>query len=113
MHARPTGSTRATAHLPPSHAVPRRAAQDSFVPPPSFEEEQAAYNALSTTVGHVILNHDTVQATAEQLVPFIISWVRQRGLKAVTMGACLGLPEGSWYTDVTAPGTRDDSWTCA
>ena len=87
--------------------------QDSFDPAPSFAQEQAAYNSLSTNAGHVVLNHDTVQATAETLVPWVITWVQARGLKAVTMGKCLGLPEASWYADVTAPGVRDSSWTCA
>ena len=78
----------------------------------SFEQERATYDGLSADVGHVVLNHDTLAATAQDLVPFVIDWARARGLKMVTLATCLGLPAEAAYRDVGVPGTRDPTWTC-
>ncbi|KAI5460483.1 polysaccharide deacetylase [Mariannaea sp. PMI_226] len=47
--------------------------------------------------GSICLMHDVHENTATKLVPEIISIVKDRGLRAVTVGQCLGDPEENWY----------------
>ncbi|KAL2110225.1 hypothetical protein VUR80DRAFT_1446 [Thermomyces stellatus] len=45
----------------------------------------------------IVLAHEVHHATAEELVPAMISAVQEAGLEAVTVGECLGDPEDNWY----------------
>lgn len=45
----------------------------------------------------LVLSHDSLQHTAESLVPHMLMEIQQRGLRAVTVGECLGDPEENWY----------------
>ena len=72
----------------------------------------ATYNGLGNKDGHVILNHDPLMQTAQELVPFIIQWAADKGLKMVTVGECLGQAPSTWYYDVTEPETRNPTWKC-
>jgi peptidoglycan/xylan/chitin deacetylase (PgdA/CDA1 family) len=45
----------------------------------------------------LVLSHDPLQHTAESLVPHMLMEIQQRGLRAVTVGECLGDPEENWY----------------
>ena len=78
----------------------------------SMASQQEAYNLASTNVSHIILQHDTYESTAQVMVPFIINWVKQRNLKMVTVGECLGDPKVNWYVDYVTPESQNPSWTC-
>ncbi|KAL9124288.1 MAG: hypothetical protein Q9217_006367 [Psora testacea] len=47
--------------------------------------------------GSIALSHDVHQWTANTLVQAMIDEVRNRGLRAVTVGECLGDPAENWY----------------
>ena len=48
-------------------------------------------------------------------LPWVLgTWLPSRGLRAVTVGECLGLHSSSqWYNTITAPSIPDATWTCA
>ena len=78
----------------------------------STATQQETYNLASTDVSHIILQHETHESTAQVIVPFIINWAKQRNLKMVTVGECLGDPEVNWYADYVTPESRNVSWKC-
>ncbi|KAH6627555.1 hypothetical protein F5144DRAFT_276275 [Chaetomium tenue] len=45
----------------------------------------------------LVLSHDSLQNTAEFLVPHMLMEIQQRGYRAVTVGECLGDPPENWY----------------
>jgi peptidoglycan/xylan/chitin deacetylase (PgdA/CDA1 family) len=45
----------------------------------------------------LVLSHDSLQNTAEFLVPHMLMEIKQRGYRAVTVGECLGDPAENWY----------------
>lgn len=45
------------------------------------------------------LQHDHIQVTVEQWVPYIIDIIRSKGYKLVTVGECLEIPENRWYRE--------------
>jgi len=45
----------------------------------------------------LVLCHDSLQYTAEALVPHMLREIQQRGYRAVTVGECLGDPPENWY----------------
>ncbi|KAM5431516.1 putative peptidoglycan-N-acetylglucosamine deacetylase [Microsporum ferrugineum] len=47
--------------------------------------------------GSITLCHDVHQTTVELLVKQILDEVKARGLRAVTVGECLGDPQANWY----------------
>ncbi|SPO07576.1 related to deacetylase [Cephalotrichum gorgonifer] len=47
--------------------------------------------------GSISLAHDVHQTTATHLVPAIVSAIQSRGLRAVTVGECLGDAPANWY----------------
>jgi peptidoglycan/xylan/chitin deacetylase (PgdA/CDA1 family) len=55
------------------------------------------------------LNHETVETTAHQLVPWLISTLQGKGYKLVTLAECLGVNP---YQSVGAPQTPDSTWHC-
>lgn len=75
-------------------------------------QQEAAYNAASTAVPHVVIQHETSQNTAQNVVPLIIRWAQQRNLRMVTVGECLGSPAVDWYTNYVTPEARNPSWVC-
>ncbi len=76
------------------------------------EQQQQVYNSASTDVSHNILQHETSASTATVMVPFIIKWAKERNLKMVTLGECLGDPEKNWYTNETSAVDINSSFTC-
>ncbi|KAI1845567.1 hypothetical protein JX265_011677 [Neoarthrinium moseri] len=50
--------------------------------------------------GSIALCHDIKYYTAHKLVPHMISELKRRELKGVTVGQCLGDPEENWYRPV-------------
>ncbi|KAI6330805.1 hypothetical protein MCOR29_001748 [Pyricularia oryzae] len=51
--------------------------------------------------GHIILAHDIHQATVERLAGHMIRTAKERGLRMVTVGECLGDPAANWYRAFT------------
>ncbi|EFQ99339.1 hypothetical protein MGYG_02352 [Nannizzia gypsea CBS 118893] len=47
--------------------------------------------------GSITLCHDVHQTTVEMLMQQLLDEVKKRGLKAVTVGECLGDPQANWY----------------
>lgn len=86
--------------------------QDSVGAP--FSQEKANYNGEGTKEfgasipynqtgqpggsEYIFLNHDVQALTYEQLVAWVITWVQSRGLRAVTVGECLGMNQ--WYRNI-------------
>lgn len=50
-----------------------------------------------------------------QSLPWILgTWLPARGLRAVTVGECVGLASSNmWYTSIVTPSIPDATWTCA
>ncbi|KAJ3292408.1 hypothetical protein HK104_005325, partial [Borealophlyctis nickersoniae] len=78
----------------------------------SLDQQKANYQNSDSSIRHVALNHDPNANTVNQMVPFILQWARDRGLRLVTVGECLGMDKSTWYRDVGAQGPRDGSWVC-
>ncbi|KAL2271962.1 hypothetical protein VTJ83DRAFT_1333 [Remersonia thermophila] len=45
----------------------------------------------------LVLSHDSLKYTALALVPHMLTEIQARGLRAVTVGECLGDPKENWY----------------
>ncbi|KAL2129200.1 hypothetical protein VTI74DRAFT_8101 [Chaetomium olivicolor] len=45
----------------------------------------------------LVLSHDSLQHTSHSLVPYMLNEIQARGLRAVTVGECLGDPAENWY----------------
>lgn len=79
----------------------------------SVASQMNQYNTASTSSSHIFLQHETYATTANDMVPFIINWANQRGLRMVTVAECLGQSLSSAYRITTGvPGTRDSTWVC-
>ncbi|RPA75974.1 chitin deacetylase-like protein [Ascobolus immersus RN42] len=63
--------------------------------------QQRYQQAGSGGQGHIVLNHETVAYTVQQLVPWVINWAKQNNLRMVTVAECLGDTTGGL---VDAPG---------
>jgi peptidoglycan/xylan/chitin deacetylase (PgdA/CDA1 family) len=55
------------------------------------------------------LNHETIETTVHQVLPYAIQRLQAAGYRLVTVAECLGMPA---YQSVGNPGTPDGSWTC-
>ncbi|KAF9037615.1 carbohydrate esterase family 4 protein [Panaeolus papilionaceus] len=55
------------------------------------------------------LNHDTIQTTAQTVLPEAIKALKGAGYRLVTVAECLGMQP---YQSVAPPQARDASWTC-
>jgi len=71
--------------------------------------QQDGYNAASTDVSHIVLQHDTSESTAS-MSQFIINWARSRNLQMVTVAECLG--DTVPYMGQTVPEVRNPTWIC-
>ncbi|EFE38928.1 hypothetical protein TRV_06369 [Trichophyton verrucosum HKI 0517] len=47
--------------------------------------------------GTITLCHDVHQTTVELLIQQLLDEIKKRGLRAVTVGECLGDPQANWY----------------
>ncbi|KAF3482800.1 uncharacterized protein GIQ15_02124 [Arthroderma uncinatum] len=61
--------------------------------PISFKNFQTGLDAG----GSIVLCHDVHQTTVQILMQQLLDEVKKRGLKAVTIGECLGDPQENWY----------------
>ena len=57
--------------------------------------------------GIIALAHDIHETTVHDLTQFMIDKARNDGYHFVTVGQCLGDPEGNWYRDATSGGPVD------
>ncbi|KAK1832225.1 hypothetical protein QBC39DRAFT_71947 [Podospora conica] len=48
----------------------------------------------------LVLTHDVQETTATTLLPFMLNMIREKGLRAVTVGECMGDPRANWYRGV-------------
>ena len=71
--------------------------------PPS-QSEQIIQQAGTFGNGHIVLMHETIPTTANQLASWAINYATQNGLKMVTVAECLG-DAGGEYTPATGDGS--------
>lgn len=57
--------------------------------------------------GHIVLSHDIHAATVDRLARYMLQTSRDRGLRFVTVGECLGDPAGNWYRAADGSGGGD------
>jgi peptidoglycan/xylan/chitin deacetylase (PgdA/CDA1 family) len=48
-------------------------------------------DVANVTMGHIALEHDIHQDTVDTLVPWLISYVKEKGLEFVTVSDCIGV----------------------
>lgn len=77
----------------------------------SVQTSKNLYNNVANKHPSTILtlNHETIETTAHQVLPYAIQRLQSAGYKLVTIAECLGKPA---YQSVNAPGIRDSSWKC-
>lgn len=75
------------------------------------EQSKSHYdNILNQRPGHILtLNHETIQTTPQNVIPYALKKIKEKGYKMVTVAQCLGKEP---YQTVTEPSTRDESWGC-
>jgi len=57
----------------------------------------------------LVLNHEPLKTTLQQVLPYYISKLKAKGYKMVTLAECLGKEPYQWKK---APQTPDSSWKC-
>jgi len=67
----------------------------------TVDQSKQIYDTANGTDFYLALNHDPDVITAVTMVPYIINWARQKNLKIVTVGECLGDPPTEWYKTTT------------
>ncbi|CUA78404.1 hypothetical protein RSOLAG22IIIB_07055 [Rhizoctonia solani] len=74
-------------------------------------ESKNQYNKLiMSSPGSILtLNHETQEATIDDIIPYAIQQIKAKGYKMVTVAECLGQ---SPYQSTGSPSARDSSWTC-
>lgn len=78
----------------------------------SLQQQKASFDSAPTGVSHIALAHDTYP-TVLDLTDYMIQWAKQRGLRMVTVGECMGDSKANWYSDYTTPGSYNPStWKC-
>jgi len=74
-------------------------------------QSKASYDQL--IAGHpstiLALNHETIETTVHQLLPYAISKLQNAGYRLVSLAECVGKNP---YQSIGTPGTPDSSWTC-
>jgi peptidoglycan/xylan/chitin deacetylase (PgdA/CDA1 family) len=80
----------------------------------SVGESEAIYDQIANTYPqpHIVLNHETYDTTAYQVLPYAVSKLQSKGYQLVAVDTCMG-DEGEWpYQYVGEPQQRDSSWVC-
>lgn len=54
-------------------------------------------NSDPASAGWIVLAHEVYPTTVDTLVPSMISTLRAKGYRTVTVGECLGDPAANWY----------------
>lgn len=82
---------------------------DSLGKSESYSEEQYRKQARQYPEPGIGLNHETVQSTADDVVPKAIEVLKGAGYRLVSVSECLDLEP---YEYVGGRSERDSSWTC-
>ncbi|KAK2812452.1 hypothetical protein FQN50_001453 [Emmonsiellopsis sp. PD_5] len=72
---------------------------------PASTSQQTIQNAGAGP--HIILMHETIQSTVNELAPWVIQWATDNGLKMVTVAECMGDADGAY-----SPASGDGSTGC-
>ena len=77
----------------------------------TVSQSEALYkNAIAKNPKNMLaLNHEPLETTVHQILPFAIKLLQSKGYKLVTLAECLGLPAYQWER---APGIPDVSLFC-
>ncbi|CAG8786918.1 17611_t:CDS:2, partial [Cetraspora pellucida] len=88
--------------------------QDSIDGVTEPQSEETYSNEISDQQPHIVISHDRIQTTCEQLAPFEISQAIDNGYWFDTVAGCNGdWDPSNWYNvDTGYFGERDDTWTC-
>ncbi|KAF9445669.1 carbohydrate esterase family 4 protein [Macrolepiota fuliginosa MF-IS2] len=83
--------------------------EDSLGAAPDVQESRYG-QLIGQKPGTILsLEHEPLQTTAEQVLPFLISKLQAAGYQLVTVAECLGAQP---YLSTGTPGVRDATWTC-
>ncbi|KAG6012871.1 hypothetical protein E4U41_005216 [Claviceps citrina] len=63
----------------------------------SKDRLSAGLSADAAANSYIVLMHDVHAQTVYNMTRFAVDLVRRRGYRLVTVGECLGDPEGNWY----------------
>lgn len=58
----------------------------------------------ATSGDRLSIAHDIHEATALDLTPYMLQYLRDQGYRGVTMGECMGEPEENWYRTSSGQG---------
>ncbi|CAG8566179.1 6727_t:CDS:2, partial [Cetraspora pellucida] len=88
--------------------------QDSIEGVTEPQSEATFSDETSDQQPHIVINHDRIQTTCEQLAAFEISHAFDNGYQLDTVAGCNGDGDSSnWYNiDTGSFGMRDETWTC-
>lgn len=77
----------------------------------SVAQSDTAYDelAMKHPKNILALNHETLETTAKEVLPYAIKKLKEQNYEFVTVAECLGL---SPYLAVGEPQARDSSWQC-
>ncbi|KAJ3054760.1 hypothetical protein HK097_000931 [Rhizophlyctis rosea] len=78
---------------------------------------QQGYDAIvkgleASQYSGIVLAHENYAATVNQLLPQLITYAQQKGIKLVTVAECIGDDVSKMYKDVGVQGERDGTWVC-
>lgn len=78
----------------------------------SVAYSENVYNTVKSSypAPHLVLNHEPIQTTSSQVLPYAVPLLENAGYTLVTVDQCLG--DSSPYQSVGQPQTRDSTWHC-
>lgn len=80
--------------------------------PASINQQMQNFAANLTDGRQLVIGHDTEKSTATTLTEFMLKTISEKGLKAVTVGECLGDPMENWYrTSSGKPFVPPQTWS--
>ncbi|KAF2431388.1 chitin deacetylase, partial [Tothia fuscella] len=63
----------------------------------SVEQEMQSFTENLAQGRRLVIGHDIQENTAKKLTEFMLKTIKENGLRAVTVGECLGDPMENWY----------------
>jgi peptidoglycan/xylan/chitin deacetylase (PgdA/CDA1 family) len=62
---------------------------------------------------HILLMHDTHSTTVNDVAPYAMTTLKNKGYNLMTVGQCVGDgTSANWYKKTGTPGVRDSTWVC-
>ncbi|KAF8311449.1 glycoside hydrolase/deacetylase [Clavulina sp. PMI_390] len=83
--------------------------QDSIGATVSQSETLYAQAVAKNPSNMLALNHEPMETTVHQVLPYAINLLQSKGYELVTVAECLNMEPYQW---TTTPGTKDSTWTC-